>query len=49
MGVGGDRLGGFWAVWACWIETTEYTEYTEGFLIVGVSSWSSRIELKIVG
>ena len=26
MGVGGDRLGGFWAVWACWIETTEYTK-----------------------
>ena len=44
MGVGGAGAGGFWGN-----GTTEYTEYTEGFWIVGVWSWSSRMGLEIVG
>ena len=27
--------------------TTKYTKYTEGFWIVGVWSWSSRVEMEV--
>lgn len=50
--VGCLRRGGCWRRWGRWGNgTTKYTKYTKRFClnwrIVGVSSWSSRMELEI--